>query len=68
MRGKILINYGLPLRLLIVKKVLWIIIGVLIGTVGTIVGVYVYTTQELIEAQFDNIDTLAYFALYLLGY
>ena len=53
--GKILINYGLPLRLLIVKKVLWIIIGVLIGTVGTIVGIYVYTTQELIEAQI-NID------------
>jgi hypothetical protein len=36
--------------LLIVKKVLWIIIGVLIGTVGTIGGVYIYTTQE---AQFE---------------
>jgi hypothetical protein len=43
----------LLLRLLIVKKVLWIIIGVLIGIVGTIVGVYIYTTQELIEAKFD---------------
>jgi hypothetical protein len=36
-----------------VKKVLWIIISVLTGTVGTIVGVYIYTTQELIETQFD---------------